>query len=80
LIKNEKCNYRPTSSKNNKSGGPGILKRRSALFAKCCMGGAGAQEVDTLLESLPELMAQQDDDESTSERSSTSSSNEEDEE
>jgi hypothetical protein len=34
--------------------------------------GADAQDVDTLLESLPDLIAQQDDN-STSEQSSTSS-------
>ena len=42
-------------------------------------GGAEAKEVETLLDSLPELMEQQGEDESTSEQSSASSDNEDDE-
>jgi hypothetical protein len=52
------------------------LKKKVGTIRQMLYSGADAQDVDTLLESLPDLIAQQDDN-STSERSSTSSSEDE---
>jgi len=50
------------------------LWKKVSPIRQLIIGGAGVQEVDELLETLPELMAQQDDNNSTSECSSSSSS------
>jgi len=50
------------------------LRKKVSTIRQLISGGAGVQEVDELLEKIPELMAQQDDVNSTSECSSSSSS------
>lgn len=55
------------------------LKKKLSTIRQMIYGGAEAKEVETLLDSLPELMEQQGEDESTSEQSSASSDNEDDE-